>query len=229
MKTEKNFIVDPSWSGVIKWGGLFLFVAGVFLVIFILSVFITQQPLPLPAKDILEDPTLTSVLFVVAGFGEVLLMPGALALYFALKNVKRTPMLIATSLWLLCVPMFLAARGLILSLSQMSEQYINTTDAVLKAGYLASAVHALEIEKIYSIMALTLLCAASIIIGTVMRKGIFGKRFGTIVIVAGSLTLFSPFGVIMQAPDILSFFGMVLTAYWQITAGLKLYKLGKIN
>ncbi len=227
MTKEKGFNIDPSWKGVIKWGGLSLFSAGLILVIFVLSVFITQQTLPVPAEEILEDPTGPTLLFLLAAIGELLLLPGFLALYFSLKDVKKTPMFIATGLLAVGVTMFLASRGLIISLSQLSGIYINTTSETMQAAYLASAELALETQNIYATMGLTLLCVASIIIGLVMLKGVFGKRIGYLVIAAGILTLFSPFGVILNVPIILPFIGLVLTAIWQLVAGVKLYKLGK--
>jgi len=136
-------------------------------------------------------------------------------------------MFIATGLLLVAVPMFLASRGLIISLSQISGRYLDTTSETMKAAYLASAELAIETQNIYAMMALTLLCVASIIIGLVMLKGVFGKRFGYLVIAAGVLTLFSPFGVIMGVPIIIPFIGLVLMAVWQLGAGAKLYKLGK--
>ena len=227
MSEEKELNIDQSWNGVIKWGGLSLFAAGVCLVLFVLSVFILQQTLPLPPKEVLEAPVAPTALFLLAALGELLLMPGALALYFSLKGVKKTHMFIATGLWLVAVPMFLASRGLIISISQISGRYMDTTNETMKAAYLASAELAIETQNIYAMMALSLLCIASIIIGLVMLKGVFGKRIGYLVIAAGTLTFFSPFGVILGVPIIIPFIGLVLTAVWQLVVGAKLYKLGK--
>ena len=227
MAKEKEFKIDPSWKGVIKWGGLSLFAAAFILVIFVFLVFITQQTLPVPAEEILEDPTGPTLLFLLAAIGELLLLPGGLALYFSLKDVKKAPMFIATGFWVVGVPMFLASRGLILALSQISGRYINTTSETLQAAYMASAELALEIQNIYATMGVTLvLCVAPIIIGIVMLKGGFGK-IGYLVIAAGILTLFTPFGVILSVPIILPFIGLALTAVWQLVVGAKLYKLGK--
>ena len=213
MTKEKGFSIDPSWKGVIKWGGLSLFAAAAILVIFILSALIMQQFLSVSAEEILEDPLGPTLLFLLAVIGELLLLPGGLALYFALKDVKKNPMLIATGLWLLAVPIFLASRGLIISLSQISGRYMETTSETMKAGHLASAELAMEKQGIYAYMGLFLLGVASIIIGVVMLKGVFGK-IGYLVLAAGILTLFPP-------P------ALALMAVWQLVVGAKLYKLGK--
>jgi len=214
MTERKEFKVDPSWKGVIKWGGVSLFAAGFILVIFVLIVFISKQTLPVPAKEALEDPVTPATLFLLAAIGELLLMPGFLGLYFSLKDVKKTPMFIATGLLFVAVPMFLASRGLIISFSQISGRYMETTNETMKAAYLASAELALETQNIYATMGLILLCVASIIVGLVMLKGVFGKRIGYLVIAAGILTIFPPVG-------------LALMAIWQLIVGVKLYKLGK--
>jgi len=228
MAKEKEFKIDPSWKGVIKWGGLSLFAGAIIAVIFILSVFITKQTIPVPAVEILEDPTGPTLLFLLAAIGELLLLPGGLALYFSLKDVKKTPMFIATGFWVVGVPMFIASRGIIISLAQLSGRYINTTSETMQAAYLASAELALEIQNIYSMTGVILiLCVASIIIGIVMLKGVFGKRIGYLVIAAGILSLFTPLAVFLSVPTVLLFPGIALSAIWQLVVGVKLYKLGK--
>jgi hypothetical protein len=227
MTEERGSAIDPSWKGVIRWGGLSLLAAGGLLVVFVLSVLILQQTLPLPPKEVLENPVPPTILFLIAALGELLLMPGVLGLHFCLRHVRKTPMFIATGLWLAAIPLFLVSRGLIISLSRISGRYVDSTNETRRAAYLASAELAIETQNIYAMMALILLCVASIIIGLVMLKGVFGRGIGYVVIVAGILTLFSPFGVILKVPLIIPFIGLVLTAVWQIIVGAKLYRLGR--
>ena len=225
MSNEKRIYINPSWKGVYKVGGISLFVAGVIPFIFLLFVIILQQTIPVPAQKALEDPTTPTYLYLLATLGELLLMPAGLGLYLSLKDVKKTHMFIAISLWVLAVPMFLAARGQLIALSQISGRYLSTTNEMMKAAYLASAELAIEVQSIYSYMALILLSVASIIIGTVMLKGVYGKVAGYLVIAAGILTLFTPLGVIIEVPFIILFSGVILSALWQVIVGLKLYKL----
>jgi len=203
-----------------------LFAAGVLVFVFLLSLFTLQVSLPLTPQAVLENPVTPVTLFLLAALGALLVMPGVLGLYLSLKDVKKNHMLIATALWLAAVAMFLVSRGQIISLSQISGRYLATTSETLKAAYLASADLAIEVANIYADMALSLLAVASIIVGLVMLKGVFGKRIGYLVIVAGILTLFGTFGVLLEPLAILTLFGLVLTAVWQIVVGVKLYKLG---
>ena len=230
MTKEKEVNIDPSWKGVIKWGGIFLIAGGAIALIYFILVVATKQTLPVPAKEALEDPLGPSALFAFVIIGEVLLMPSVLALYFSLKGVKKTPMFIATALWLLCVPMFMASRGQILAISQISSSYLATTDAAMKASYLVSAELAIEIQNLYAMMALVFLSVASIIIGSVMLKGkeVFGKWIGYFVIAAGVFTLIGAISVIVEVvPIIIPIIGVILSAIWQFIVGAKLVKLSK--
>ena len=228
-KEDKSIHIDPSWRGVVKWGGLSLLLSGAIALLFFILVLATQLPLPVPAKQALEDPLGPTVLFTLAIIGEVLLLPSGLALYFALRDVKRTAMLIATALWVLCVPMFLASRGQIIAISQISGRYLATTDEAMKASYLASAELALETQNLYAMMGLILLSVASVIIGIVMLKGkeVFGKRIGYFVIGAGAFTFLGASTVIVEeVPIIFPVIGVILSAVWQFYVGFKLYKMG---
>lgn len=221
--------INPSWRGVVKWGGLCLLVSGVIALLFFILVVATQQTLPVPAVEALEDPSRPNALYTLAVLGEVLLLPSGLALYFALEGVNRTPMFIATALWVLCVPMFLASRGQIIAISQISGRYLGTADESMRAAYMASAELALEIQELYAMMGLILLSTASIIMGVVMLKGqrIFGGRIGYVVIGAAVLTLLGAITLIMEVPIIVPVLGVILGASWQTFIGFRLFRLGQ--
>ena len=230
MTKEKGFDIDPSWKGVIKVGGVSLFAAGAIALIFFVSVIATKQTLPPPPKETLENPFGPSALFTLAIIGEVLLLPSVLALYYSLKDVKKTPMYIAAALWVLCVPMFLVSRGQILAVCQISSSYLAATDETMRASYLVSAELAIESQDLYAMMGLILLSIASIIIGIVMLKGkeVFGKMIGYFVIAAGAFTLFGAISVkVEEVPIIFPIIGVILSAIWQLYIGVKLYRMGK--
>ncbi len=226
MAKEKEFKIDPSWNGVIKWGGFSLFAAGFVLVLFILSVIILQQDLPPDAEEVLEDPLAPTYLFLLAAIGELFLLPAVLGLYFALKDVKKTNVFMATVLWVVAIPLFLASRGLIISLALISGDYKDASTETEKAAYLASADHAIETQSVLSAMGLIIISVAFIIIGFVMLKGIFGKRIGYLVIISGILSIFAPFAVYLEIPEIISFTGLILSIFWELAVGAKLYKIG---
>jgi hypothetical protein len=226
MAKENRFDLDPSWSGVYKASGLSLFAGGAIIVVFLLSGFIMQVPLPLTPQAVLENPMPPVILYGLAALGEFLLMPGVLGLYLLLKDVKKTHMLIGTAVWLAAIPMFLVSRGQIISLLPISASYTATTSEIMKAAYVASVELAIDAANVYVAMALALLGVGSVIIGLVMLKGVFGKGTGYLVIVAGILILLGTCGVLLKPLTILTLLGLVLTAVWQMVVGAKLYKLG---
>jgi hypothetical protein len=136
-------------------------------------------------------------------------------------------MLMATILAAFSVVLFLVSRGMILSLSQVGDRFLNTTDPNMKAAYLASAETALETQDVYSTIALIFLSLASILVGIVMLKGkLFGKPISYIVILSGIFTIFTPFAVNLGIPIAVSIIGLILMLIWQVVVGIKLYRLG---
>jgi hypothetical protein len=178
MSAEKIFSIDPSWKGVYKVSGLSLFASGAILVVFLLSMVIMQITLPDDPQVFFENPVPPTILFILAAFGEFLLMPGVLGLCLALKDVNKNKMLIAAAFGLISTPMWLVSRAQIFSLFPISGRYMATTSEIMKAAYLASAERALELANIYATMGLMFLGVACILIGLVILKGVFGKRVG---------------------------------------------------
>ena len=174
---------------------------------------------------VLEDPLLPVSLYALAAFGELILMPGVLGLYYALKNVKKTYMLMGTALWLVAVISFLVSRTQIIALASISGCYKVVSSESLRSAYLVSTEHAIELSGAFAEIALMLFAVSSIIIGLVMLKGVFSKGVGYLVIISGSLTLLGTLGVILEPLTILTLFGLILSAVWQIIVGFKLVKL----
>jgi hypothetical protein len=216
---------DSSEKVVIKAGGLSLLTAGVIVIVFILLVFAFQVQLPLTAEAVLDDPMIPILLFCLAAFGEFLLMPGALGLYFSLKDIRKDYMLFGTAIWLTAIPMFLISRGQIISIITISSYYTTATSEAVSAAYLASAHLTIEVANVYSVMALDLLSVGAIIIGLVMLKGVFSKRTAYLVILAGTLTVMGTFGVLLEPLKFGTLFGLILNGVWQIAVGVTLYKL----
>ncbi|UCG02615.1 MAG: hypothetical protein JSW11_01215 [Candidatus Heimdallarchaeota archaeon] len=218
--------VDLSWKGVYKASGLSLLTGGAIVIIFLFLVFLFQVQLPLAAQSVLDAPLEPVFLFSLAAFGEFLLMPGVLGLYFSLKDVNKSQAFLGTAVFLIAIPMFLISRGQVISLVAISDSYVATTDATMRAAYLATAHFALEVSGVFAIMALALFGVGSVVIGLVMSKGVFSKRIAYLVIIAGTLTVIGTFGVLLEPLTIGTLFGLILSGFWQIILGVKLYKLG---
>jgi len=218
--------LDQSEKGILKAGGLSLLAAGFVLFLFFVALLVLQTSPTLTPEMVLDDPLPPVSLYALAAFGELLLMPGVLGLYYSLKDVKKTYMLMATALWLVAVISFLISRSQIIALGPISGSYQATTSEAMRAAYLVSAEHAIELGNVFAGMALMFLGVSSIIIGLVMLKGVFSKGVSYLVLVASTLTLLGTFGVLLEPLTILAPFGLILGAVWQIIVGVRLYKLG---
>jgi len=218
--------LDQSEKGILKAGGFSFIAAGFVLFLFFIALLVLQTSPTLTPEMVLDDPLPPVSLYALAAFGELLLMPGVLGLYYSLKNVKKTHMLMATALWLVAVISFLLSRSQIIALGPVSGSYQATTSETMRAAYLVSAEHAIELGNVFAEMALMFLGVSSIIIGLVMLKGVFSKGVSYLVIISGTLTLLGTFGVLLEPLTILAPFGLILGAVWQVIVGVKLYKLG---
>ena len=205
-----------------------MFLGGVILILFIIGQAAFHVTVPLEAAEVLEDPLAPTALFAMSIVGEFLLFPGMLALYFALREDGRARMLVGAALGTFSVIMFLASRGLIISLVSVSASYKYAAAASEKAAYVAAAEVALETQNVYATLALIFLSLASIVIGLVMLKSkAFHKAVAFIVILSGLFTIFTPFAVNLGIPLVISFIGLVLMLVWQFWVGLRLFKLGR--
>ena len=225
-KSDVKMSFDDSEKGILKAGGVSLIVAGLVLFLFFIALLFLQTSPTLTPEMILDDPTAPVSLYALAAFGELILMPGGLGLYYALKNVKKAHMIIGIALWLLSSVSFLLSRTQIIALAPISGSYQATSSQALRTAYLVSTEYAIGLSSAFAEIALMLLAISSIIIGLVMLKGVFSKRIAYLVIISGSLTLLGTMGVLFEPITILTLFGLILSAIWQIIAGLKLYKLG---
>ena len=219
-------IVDESWKGTYKVGGVCLFLTWIFFIIgFVLTI--TQGPPAVAIEEILDSigrqKTLyqaTNWVFVLSDLAPI---PAMLALYLALKEIRRTHALMATAIGLLGVSMAIILR--------MGVH----TMGILGAGYLAASS---EAEQVLNVLAAELINGATfaglsfanalifgwaLIISIAMLKGVFGKGAAYLGIVTGII------GLIANIVPPLGMIGLIASIGWLIwwpIVGFKLYKLG---
>ena len=95
--------MEQAYKDVYKAGGASLVAAGFVLFMFFFSLVVLQTSPTLTPEMLLDDPVPSVSLYALAAFGELLLMPGVLGLYVALKQIKKAHMLMGTALWLMAV------------------------------------------------------------------------------------------------------------------------------
>ena len=121
---------------------------------------------------------------------DLLFIPVAFALYFLLKGVNRTAMLVATALVALFVVLDLAVTWAnYASLITLSGEYSATTGSVRRASLIAAADYASAVlsSRLEVVYAIVLLSSAILVIAVVMLKGKFGRPPAYIGVATGIL------------------------------------------
>lgn len=227
-ENQKPIVLDLSWDLVYKTGGLSLIGGGAVLIIFLISIFVFRISLPLEPQAVLENPVAPVALYLLAAFGESLLMPGALAAFLAFRGINKNRALLGATLWLMASLMFLVSRGQIISLYLMSSKYLAATSVTLQTAYLVSADSVIEVANMYGNMSLVLFQSGSILIGSIVKK-VFSKRTGNLVMISASMTIIGTLGVLFMPLAFFTLFGLIMTAVWQILVGRRLLKLTTSN
>jgi hypothetical protein len=174
----------------------------------------------------------TTVWWAILGlsvFTDLLFIPLALALYLALKGVKRNVTLLATALVLLFVGLDLAVTWPnYAALTTLGDRYASATTDAQRAAYVVvaqypSAVLASTLEAVYSILILSL---GILLIGLVMREGVFGKTTAYLGMVTGLLGIVSVAGpFVIPALSAAIILTSALTTLWILLVGFKLVRL----
>jgi hypothetical protein len=229
--------VDPAWKGLYRLGGISLIVGPLILIpeLFLLFTGPPQTSGTSARLTFLASNKLGFITFIgIFILRDTLFIIGILALYFALKGVNRTYMLIANVLMLIGTVSEIGV-GATFNYVQIAlgDSYAAATTDAQKAAYVASAD--LAIGVVSSVVSLQgiFFVAAIIIISLVMLKGIFHKILAYVGIVLGIVSFVGgiaggfgppPFSIIgILALTSFSILGFI----WLPIVGYKLYKLGR--
>jgi hypothetical protein len=90
--------------------------------------------------------------------------------------------------------------------------------------YLVTADTVLDVANMFGNLALILFQSGSILIGSVV-KGVFSKRTGNLVMVSASMTIIGTLGVLFNPLAIFTLLGLISTAIWQVTLGIRLREM----
>jgi hypothetical protein len=236
MNTEKMMAhtVDPDGNSLYRVGGISALLLGIAYIITIpLYVYVGAPPSGGEARlQYLIGKT--EVWWAILGLSvltDVLFVPVALALYLALKGVNSNAMLLASA----CVGLFVVLDLAVTwtnyaALITLSGHYAAATNDAQRAADIAGANYASAIlessvEAVYSIL---ILSVGILLIGLVMRKGIFGKSTAYVGVVTGVLGIVSvvgPFFVSALSSAII--IASALTTVWIVFVGFRLYRLGQ--
>ena len=161
---------------------------------------------------------------------DFLFIPVAFALYFALKGINRSAMLLATASVGLFVLLDLAITwinyAVLITLSGNYGAAANDTQraALVAAASYASAVLESDLLAVYIILVPGV---GILITGLVMLKGIFSKVTAYLGVVSGSLSIISIVGPSFSGVTII--IASALITVWLFFVGYRLNRLGQLS
>ncbi len=214
---------DPAWKSLYGAGAVSSLLVGVlFIVTFLL--FFVLGPTPTTTEALLKQIAANRATFIafqgVSVVAFILVIPTILALYAALKEINKSYMLIAATLFGISITLVLGSGFLPFGLLTLSDKYAAAATDAQRAVYVTAA-EAVQANSAGGPASGLLVAVAFIIIGLVMLKGIFDKATAYLGIVLGIIFFVSNIPV-------LGFLFVVIipaVAVWFLAVGFRLYKI----
>jgi len=236
MSVQKMMVdeIDPDWKWLYRVGGISALVLGIAYIIIIAFYLPVGKP-PSGAEARLMylagNITLWWTILSLSVLTDLLFIPVALALYFALKGINKNVMLVATT----CVGLFVVLDLAITwtnyaSLITLSGHYASTTNNAERAVFVAAAIYpSIVIESsllfVYNTFTLTV---GILMTGVVMLKGVFSKSTAYLGLITGILGLVAVLGpFFVTALDATIIIASILTTVWVMFVSYRLYRLGQ--
>lgn len=225
-----SMIVDKSWKGTYKVGGVCLILTGIFFAIgFILTI--AQGGSPGTVEETLTNLARQTQLYQAANgafiLSDVFPIPAMLALYLALKGVKRTHALIATAMGLLGVTLAIVLRIGLHGMGTLASGYMAATNEAQRASYEVVAEFVTGATDSGLLLANLLIYGFTLTIGIAMLAGVFRKGIAYLAIVTGILGILGLVGgVLVPALTIVSLIAALGWLIWFFIAGFSLARLG---
>jgi hypothetical protein len=221
-------VVDPEGNWLYRVGGICALVIGLaYLITIALYARVGAPPSGGEAwlKYLAGRTTEWWAILGLSVFTDLLYVPVAFALYFALKGVARAVTLVATAFVGLFIVLDLAVTWTnYASLITLGGTYAAATNDAQRVAYVAAATYASAVlaSHLENVYAIAILSFGILLIGLVMLKGIFNKITAYVGLVTGVLGIVSIAGwnvtVILNA---------VFATVWLLLVGYGLYRLAK--
>ena len=153
-------------------------------------------------------------------------IPAMLALYLALKEIKRTHALMATAIGLLGVTLAIGLRMGVHTLSTLGPRYVAASSEAQRVVYVLAAELINGATDPGLMFANRLLFGWTLIISIAMLSGVFGKGAAYLGIVTGIIGIAAIIGSFVPTLAIVGLFGSIGWIIWFPMIGFRLYKLG---
>ena len=207
-------------------GGVCLLIDGIIFIILIPLFFVIgemgggEEAL----KFIAENDLLLRTTVGLSALAPAFFVPGMLALYLSMKDIRRTHTVISTGLFGLAMTLFLGSTIVQYSLIELGKGYMGATDAAQRAAYVAVSELAGRAATAGETLGTIFFSVAVLIMAMVMLKGVFSRATAYLSIINGLVGVVS--SIPITALGLLSIISTVILAVWFLVVGYTLYKMG---
>ncbi len=225
--------VDPEGKWLYRVGGISALVFGL-AYIAIIALFVPIGAPPRGAEAWLTsmagNTTTWGAIIDLSVVTDFLLVPISVSLYLALKGINRNAMLIATAFVGLFVFLDLSITwtnyAALFALSGSYAAVANDAQRVVfvTAAQVPSTIIESNLIFVYNTLTLSI---GILIIGFVMRRGIFNKSAAYLGIVTGILGIVAVAGSYFGSTVIVTILASTLTMVWVMVVGYKLIRLSQ--
>jgi hypothetical protein len=218
--------VDQSRKGLYLIGGVSLIIIGaLYFAGMILSIIIGPPPSSSEVylNAIALHPVVSAVnfgAFIVAHF---LLIPAVFALYFILKNVNKTAMLLAAAFWFIFIALDIGVTEMSsTALVTLSHSLAGAAGDTQRAAYMGAANYALATLPLatfysYVVSSIGLLITAILMLRGPFMRGVPFFGIGASVLgIIGGFYIFIPALAVLLAPCLVAF------VLWLVFTGIRL-------
>ena len=225
--------VDPTWKGIYKAGGVALFLTGLlYLTGSTFGYYLGTPPGNSEAylQSLASKPMLAQVTYWTFALADILLIPGTLGLYLALKRINKNAMLIAAALAGFFIVLDLGITELnSLALVALTQNYASATSDAQRAVYLAAEHWGLATMPIATFFSWVGPSSGFLIASIIMWNGPFGRNTARLGIITFCLGIVAGFYFLYPMPILTLLLTPVLIIYgiWLIASGRRLYGLGR--
>ena len=226
--------VNPQEKWLYQVGGTSALAVGIaYIIIIALYVPIGAPPSGTEAR-LMYMARNTAIWWGILGLSvltDFLFVPVALSLYFALKGINRSAMLVAAA----CVGLFVILDLAITwtnyaALIALSNGYAAAASDVQRAVFVAAASYpsvVLESSLLFVYNSLTL-AVGILMTGFVMLKGVFSRSTAYLGVVTGILGVVAVAGpLLISSLSVTIIIASILTTVWVILVGYRLYRFSQ--
>jgi len=224
--------VDPKWKGLYRIGGISMITAGpVFIILAAFAIALAPSLASTDAalKNLASQATLLQGDIGFAILSDLLVIPAALALYFALKGLNKNAMTVAAGLLGLFVILDLGlSLPNFLQLTTISQNYLAATSDAQRSTYVASMNNLFSLLSLVSpICAFMVPSIGSLIASLVMHRGIFTRHVAYVGVFASAAGILVGLSILLPPLANLDLIYLPLFGIWFMLVGFRLYGLGK--